>query len=108
MRDLERGLFQGGLFGKLLIEEAKIPHSYIEGFWLDERLRGMGFGRTIMDIALNFSKQEGASIVALSTYSDQAPDFYPKAGFTPVHISKPLFQSPEGDWVNEYTYRKDI
>jgi len=108
VRDLETGLFQGGLFGRLFVEEAAVPYSFIECFWLDESTRGAGFGRIIMDIALNFSKEEGSHAVQLFTSSDQARGFYEKLGFTPVHVSKPLYQSPDGSWVNNNVYRKYI
>jgi GNAT superfamily N-acetyltransferase len=54
---------------------------YIDLLWVDERLRGRGFGRRLMETVEEAARQNGAAHAYLDTFSFQAPDFYRRLGY---------------------------
>lgn len=54
---------------------------FVDYFYLDERLRGGGFGRRIMEELIEYAEDRGASRIDLTTSTFQAPGFYLKLGF---------------------------
>jgi len=54
---------------------------FIQYFWIDERYRGKGFGKQLLDAAENEARRRGAGNVFLDTLSFQAPGFYKKYGY---------------------------
>ncbi|WP_193171452.1 GNAT family N-acetyltransferase [Nisaea nitritireducens] len=49
--------------------------------WLDEDLRGTGWGRSIIDAVAEEGRKLGASKILLDTYDFQARPFYESLGF---------------------------
>lgn len=54
---------------------------YISLLWVKEELRGLGFGRRLMEQAEEEARRRGVTNVYLDTFSFQAPDFYLKQGY---------------------------
>lgn len=75
LRDV--GGIRGGLIGFI-----QWDWLYIEILAVDERLRGQGWGRRLLDAAESIAGDEGCVGLWLSTFTFQAPDFYDRVGFT--------------------------
>ena len=71
-----RGRIVGGLCGELYWNAL-----YVALLWVDERARGTGLGRRLMQEAERRARRAGKELVYLNTYSFQAPGFYRKLGF---------------------------
>jgi ribosomal protein S18 acetylase RimI-like enzyme len=56
--------------------------SELRQMWVDERHRGRGLGRALLDAFVAEAAERGVRRVWLSSHSFQAPAFYEKAGFT--------------------------
>jgi N-acylglucosamine-6-phosphate 2-epimerase len=56
----------------------------IEDLWLDETLRGLGYGRELLAIVETEALARGCSRVFLQTFSFQAKGFYEKLGYQVV------------------------
>ena len=54
---------------------------YIDLMWIQEELRGRGFGHKLLTLAEEEARGRGAKNVYLDTFSFQAPDFYKKHGY---------------------------
>ena len=54
---------------------------HIEFLWLDERIRGKGHGRRLLDRAEKEARARGCHVVDLRTFDFQAPQFYEKQGY---------------------------
>jgi len=54
---------------------------YIDLMWIQEELRGRGFGHRLLTLAEEEARGRGAKNVYLDTFSFQAPDFYKKHGY---------------------------
>ncbi len=70
------GLIRGGLLGDIWGGwlEVKI-------LWLEESLRGGGFGRRLIEAAEGEARAAGCRYSRLDSHSFQAPDFYKKLGY---------------------------
>jgi ribosomal protein S18 acetylase RimI-like enzyme len=55
--------------------------SEIKQMWVDERFRGQGYGRALLDAMVTEAQRRGVSRVWVSSYDFQAPEFYERAGF---------------------------
>lgn len=75
LRDDDGGV-QGGLIGK--IYRACL---FIDTLWIEEELRGSGYGKAMMVEAEQIARSEGCIFIHLDTFSFQAPDFYESLGF---------------------------
>ena len=53
----------------------------IRQVWVDEKMRGRGLGRRLLEAVEREARRRGATQIVLSTHSFQAPDFYRKLGF---------------------------
>ena len=56
-------------------------HVFVDYFYLDDALRGTGWGRRIFEAVLKEAEAGGAAEVRLTTNTFQAPGFYLKMGF---------------------------
>lgn len=74
-RDAE-GAVRAGLVG-----EIAYSWLFVDKFWVDDALRGQGFGARLLAAAEAFAQEQGAIGAQLFTNSYQAPDFYEKHGF---------------------------
>lgn len=54
---------------------------YVNLMWIQEDLRGQGFGRQLLEAAEEKARQRGAKDAYLDTFSFQAPEFYRKQGY---------------------------
>ena len=54
---------------------------FADYLYLDDTLRGGGFGRRIMEELIEYAESRGASWIDLTTDTFQAPGFYLKLGF---------------------------
>lgn len=70
------GEIVGGILGELYW-----GWFYIDLLWVEEELRGQGFGHSLLARAEEEARQRGAGHVYLDTFSFQAPDFYEKHGY---------------------------
>jgi GNAT superfamily N-acetyltransferase len=59
----------------------------IEYLWLPEDSRGRGYGTRLVAAAEREAKARGCQQAVLDTHSFQAPDFYPKLGYTTCGIA---------------------
>ena len=55
----------------------------INSLWIDESLRGQGWGRILIEEAEKEGKLRGCNIAYTNTFSWQAPEFYKKMGYKP-------------------------
>jgi GNAT superfamily N-acetyltransferase len=54
---------------------------YVNLMWVQEDLRGRGFGRQLLSLAEEEARRRGAKNAYLDTFSFQAPDFYKSLGY---------------------------
>lgn len=71
-----RGEIVGGAIGQSWGEVLEVHY-----LWIDEALRGQGFGRRALAEIEAFGREHGCRLVTLDTFSFQAPDFYRRAGY---------------------------
>ena len=74
----ERGAAHGGIACHW---ENAPRHIFADYLYLDDRLRGGGFGRRLMEELIAYAESRGASRIDLTTSTFQAPGFYLKLGF---------------------------
>lgn len=55
---------------------------YVSQLWVDEKLRGQGYGTKLMQFAEDHAKQNGCAFIAVNTMDFEAREFYKKLGFT--------------------------
>lgn len=72
-----KGALKGGAGGRVNLGVAEI-----RALWLDEDLRGTGWGKNIVDAIAEEGRRLGASKILLDTYDFQARPFYEALGFT--------------------------
>jgi GNAT superfamily N-acetyltransferase len=65
----------GGILGKMYW-----GWFFVELLWVEEELRGRGYGHRLLMRAEDEARQRGAKDVYLDTFSFQGPDFYKKYG----------------------------
>ena len=53
----------------------------VELMWLKEELRGLGYGRKLLQLAEEEGRRRGATHAHLDTFTFQAPGFYEKHGY---------------------------
>ncbi len=66
----------GGLTGS-----AWMDWLYIELFWIADKYRGKGYGKSLLAKAEAEARKHGVQNVFLNTFSFQAPGFYKKLGY---------------------------
>ncbi len=92
------GLVLGGLTGLMCWGWLEI-----DDLWLDEEMRGRGYGRVLLRMAEEEARERGCSRVWLRTFSFQARGFYEKEGY---QVVGELEDYPPGETF--YWMRKDI
>ncbi len=75
----------------------------IATLWVDEKSRGKGLGKKLMDMAEDEGKKRGATFAYTNTFTWQAPGFYEKLGYT---LYGKLDDFPVGNTLSYY--RKDL
>lgn len=56
-------------------------HLHVDFLWVDERLRGQGQGKVLLEKVEQAAKEKGCRLITLDTFSFQAPDFYKRNGY---------------------------
>lgn len=75
LRDADGRVF-GGIFCDSFLHSL-----YIDVLWVDERYRGQGYGRALIEAAERTAREHGCTIAHTTTFSYQAPGFYLRAGY---------------------------
>ncbi|MNI19953.1 Acetyltransferase (GNAT) family protein [compost metagenome] len=75
----------------------------VEILWIEESLRGLGYGTHLLNQIELIAKEKGCSFIKLNTFSFQAPKFYLKNGYYEVAVFK---DAPTGS--NHYYFKKAI
>jgi len=70
------GRVVGGLIG-----ETAWRWLYVDAFWLDEAVRGRGYGRSMLRAAEDRARLRGCTNAYLDTFDFQALPFYRKEGY---------------------------
>ncbi|RWZ58603.1 GNAT family N-acetyltransferase [Halobacillus fulvus] len=76
-------------------------HMHIDFLWVNERLRGEGYGRALLEKAEEFAQERGCRFIYLDTFSFQAPEFYKSNGYEVFGV---LEDHPKG--FNQYFLQK--
>ena len=63
-------------------------HLHIDFLWVDESLRGKGYGKQLLDNIEAKAKDNNCNLIQLDTFSFQAPNFYQKYGYEVVGVIK--------------------
>jgi GNAT superfamily N-acetyltransferase len=66
----------GGVIGEIYWE-----WFYLDLMWIQDNLRGLGYGAQLLTAVEKEAKEKGAKFVFLDTFSFQAPGFYQKYGY---------------------------
>ena len=77
---------------------------YIQNLWVHEQWRKHGYGKRLLEAAEQEAAARGCKQATLDTHSFQAPEYYPKLGYTlcgvmenyPVGYQKLFFQKRLG------------
>ena len=54
---------------------------HIDFLWVDESLRGQGFGKELLTRIEEFATEHSCKLIQVDTFSFQAPNFYQKFGY---------------------------
>lgn len=76
LKDADRRVW-GGIFC-----ETWLYSLCIDVLWIDERFRGQGYGRVLVEEAECIARAHGCTFAHTTTFSYQAPDFYQRLGYT--------------------------
>jgi GNAT superfamily N-acetyltransferase len=95
LKDKERQVW-GGIFC-----ETWLYSLYIDVLWVDERFRGQGYGRALIEEAERIAREHGCTFAHTTTFSYQAPYFYESVGYT---IFASMDDYPEG--ITQYFLKK--
>lgn len=55
--------------------------SHVDQLWVDDKLRGKGYGTELMQAVEDLSRQKNCSFITVNTMHWEALDFYKKLGF---------------------------
>jgi len=81
----ENGTIKGGVWAHFWNPEEHddggIPHAFIHVLWVDDALKGQGWGKVLMREIEELAINKGARYLQLDTNTFQAPYFYQKLGF---------------------------
>jgi GNAT superfamily N-acetyltransferase len=87
----------GGITGAIFWDIMRI-----DILWLDDRLRGQGYGSKLIRMAEQFAADKHCKLIKLDTFSFQAPEFYKKLGYEVYGV---LADEPEG-FQHYYLYKR--
>ena len=76
-------------------------HMHIEFLWVNEDLRGKGFGRVLLAKMEHLALEKGCRFIYLDTFSFQAPEFYKQNGY---EVFGTIEDHPKG--FNQYFLHK--
>lgn len=82
LRDKEEKIL-GGITGTIFWYNL-----HIEFLWVDESLRGKGYGKQLLDNIEETARENRCKLIQLDTFSFQAPNFYQKYGYEVVGVIK--------------------
>ncbi|MBH0229220.1 GNAT family N-acetyltransferase [Halobacillus yeomjeoni] len=88
----ELGNIKGGITANMFWR-----HMHIDFLWVDEKLRGKGYGRALLEKMEHLAVKKGCRFIYLDTFSFQAPDFYQENGY---EVFGTIEDHPEG--FNQY------
>ncbi|WP_236687091.1 GNAT family N-acetyltransferase [Ornithinibacillus californiensis] len=71
----------------------KMQSLMIQFLWIDDSIRGKGFGRKLIESAEQFAVEKKCRFIKVDTFSFQAPDFYQSLGY---EIYGKIEDFPEG------------
>jgi len=74
--ETQDGEVLGGVIGEIFWE-----WFYLDLMWIQEDLRGKGYGEQLLSAIEEEARKKGAKHVYLDTFSFQAPGFYQKYGY---------------------------
>ncbi|WP_342509635.1 GNAT family N-acetyltransferase [Sporosarcina sp. FSL K6-2383] len=78
-------------------------HLHIDFLWVDESLRGKGYGKKLLDQIEKTARENNCKLIQLDTFSFQAPDFYQKYGYQIVGI---IEEHPTKDFQQYYLEKR--
>jgi len=61
-------------------------HLHIDFLWVDESLRGNGYGKQLLDNIELLARENNCNLIQLDTFSFQAPNFYQKYGYDVIGV----------------------
>ena len=73
----DNGIVFGGITGTIFWH-----HLHIDFLWVDEKLRGKGYGQDLVRQMEEAAKENQCRLIQLDSFSFQAPHFYQKLGYT--------------------------
>ena len=77
----ESGQILGGVIGAV-----KWSYVKIDFLWVDDALRGQGYGKSLLEEVERKARERGCDSIEVDTFSFQAPEFYKKQGFEVVGV----------------------
>ena len=98
MLKCEDGEILGGITGTIFWY-----HLHIDFLWVDESLRGEGYGGKLLDYIEKTARENNCRLIQLDTFSFQAPDFYQKYGYQIVGI---IEEHPTKDFQQYYLEKR--
>lgn len=66
----------GGIYGYTMYGAC-----YTDLIWVEESIRGQGYGKALLDAAEEFSQERGCTMATLCTMDWQAKDWYERQGY---------------------------
>ena len=97
LRDEEENIL-GGITGTIFWY-----HLHIDFLWVDESLRGKGYGRQLLENIEGIARENRCNLIQLDTFSFQAPNFYQKYGYEIVGV---IEEHPNKDNQQYYLSKK--
>lgn len=88
----------GGILSKRVMD-----YLWISFLWVDEKYRGLGYGKKLLLKLEKIAKEKGYKLIRLDTFSFQAPKFYEKLNYKLIAIED---NYPEGH--THYYFNKEI
>lgn len=76
---------------------------HIDFLWVDESLRGQGYGKQLLDNIEGIARENRCKLIQLNTFSFQAPNFYQKYGYEVVGV---IEEHPNKDNQQYYLSKK--
>ena len=76
---------------------------YVDVLWIDERIRGQGYGRALLEEAERIAREHGCTFAHTTTFSYQSPEFYQRQGYT---IFAAMDDYPDG--IVQYFLKKRL